>query len=110
MQHHFAEALALVREDIGQLIKRLKDQDTGKEGWVLLRPPWTPSGPLDDAEGALESPEAPRSKVDSWVKGLLNRTFGSYIVAQCILLFGIQQHFSDLLVVYHSEMAVLRES
>ena len=110
LRHHVTAALALVRKEIGELIKLLRDQDTGIKSWVLLRAPWTPPGPLDEAEGALESPAAPRTKVDSWVKGLLNRTFGSYILAQCILLLGIPSDFPSFLAVYHSEMVVLRES
>jgi len=37
--------------------------------------------------GAFQDPEATRSKLDGWVKGLLNRTFGSYTLATLEQLF-----------------------
>ena len=55
LKQHFPEALRIARQEIGQLIKLVKDADTREESWTLLRAPWTSPGPLD--EQFTESPE-----------------------------------------------------
>ena len=55
LKHHLLEALRIVRQEIGQLIKLVKVEDIVEESWTLLRAPWTRPGPWD--EQFTESPE-----------------------------------------------------
>ena len=57
--------------------------------WSLLRAPWTPPAEWDDGFPWNPDWPAPRAKVDSWTKGLLTRSFGSYQLAAAI------QHVDD---------------
>ena len=106
LKHHFPESLEIVRQDFKDLLKWVIDEDTNTGAYALVRTPWSPPSPLDDQ--FQQSPGgAGRGKVDSVVKGLLNRTFGSYQFAQALLMFGYRQ---GLLEAYHSEAAVQRTS
>ena len=55
LKQHFPEALRIVRQEIGQFIKLVRDDDTGEQSWTLVRAPWTPPGPL--GEKFKDSPE-----------------------------------------------------
>ena len=48
LKNHLREAWKIVREDIGQLLKFMWDEDTGKHLWKLVRAPWTPPSSLDE--------------------------------------------------------------
>ena len=106
LKHHFLESLEIARQDFKDLIKWVTDEDTDAGSYALVRTPWSPPSPLDEQFQQLPG-NAGRDKIDSVVKGLLNRTFGSYQLAQALLMFGYRQ---GLLEAYHSEAAVQRTS
>ena len=78
------EAMQLIRADIAALLRLMPaTENQVGSAWVLLRSPWTPPAPWDDTVPASRE-KAPRAKIDSWTKGLLKRTFGSYQLAASI--------------------------
>ena len=78
------EAMQLIRADIAALLRLMPaTENQVGSAWVLLRSPWTPPAPWDDTFPASRE-KAPRAKIDSWTKGLLTRTFGSYQLAASI--------------------------
>lgn len=48
LKQHFPEALKIVRWEIGQWIRPVIDEDTGKKSWTLWRAPWASPGPSDE--------------------------------------------------------------
>ena len=48
MMGYLPEALSIVRQEIGQLIRLVKNEDTEEESWTLLRAPWTLPDPSED--------------------------------------------------------------
>ena len=98
LQGHLNDAMQLIREDITMLMRWMpmegpadKDHPDGVvvNKWSLLRAPWTPPAEWDDRFPWNPDWPAPRTKVDSWTKGLLTRSFGSYQLAAAI------QHVDD---------------
>ena len=43
---HLPQALSITRQEIGQLLRLVTEEDTGKRSWILLRAPW--SLPVDE--------------------------------------------------------------
>ena len=55
LKQQFPEAMKIVRQEIGQLLRLVKDTDTGEESWTLERNPWAAPSPSD--KKFTQSPE-----------------------------------------------------
>ena len=60
LRHHLPTALKLIRDEISQLLRYVKDQDSGDESWSLVRAPWTLPSQVDN-----EFPLSPEVSTDA---------------------------------------------